>query len=191
MRSRPIRETEAEQVGYVRSTGLTEEHATLIGLSPHGNPVAPVLAYLSHGTGPDHPWAQGLELARRHGAGSHCIPEIERLAARLEDAGADSEAHALYDWLSVLTDGQPTALAGMGRCAASDAERDAAAQMAAQAAERVRRQTLQGVDSLLSLGRLKRASDALAEIRTRLGNGNDIARRERRLDTLRRIAERG
>ena len=42
-------EADGDQARFVRAAGLTEAHAALITLSPHGDPLAPLFAYLRDG----------------------------------------------------------------------------------------------------------------------------------------------
>jgi len=101
----------------VRQVRLHERQARLITISIHGDPLAPLRAFLAAAA--DSTPLRTIEpLAERAGAGAFCIPELEPLAAALEAEGSAAEARAVYEWLTILTDGSPGSLAGAARCAA-------------------------------------------------------------------------
>lgn len=101
----------------VRQVRLSERHAWLINLSMHGDPLAPLRAFLAAVANPTRVTAIEA-IVEGAGAGAFCIPELEPLAATLEAKGCDAQARAVYEWLSVLSDGSPGSLAGAARCAA-------------------------------------------------------------------------
>lgn len=118
----------------LRQVRLSERHARLINLSIHGDPLAPLRAFLAAVADPTH--VSTIEpLAAGAGAGAFCIPELEPLAAGLEAEGRDAQARAVYEWLIELTDGSPASLAGAARCAASLGDDVAAQEHGLRAAE--------------------------------------------------------
>jgi len=179
-------EKSSAQARFVRGAGLTEAHAVLITLSSHGNALAPLFAYLRHGSN-----SSSLEkvarIAAGHRAGLFCIPEIEEVALRLEQQGAMPEALALYDWLTELTDGSRESYAGKARCAqAAGAETiatDAQAQCH-QSSLRAIGQYASQASSLILLGRFELASSVIAEARSIFGSWPSWIAYESQLDAL-------
>ncbi|MCF7990318.1 MAG: hypothetical protein K9M02_07735 [Thiohalocapsa sp.] len=167
-----VMETDAAQVAFVRAARLTETHATLMICSPHGNPLAPLFAYLVHGPKP-RPWLRAAELAQENDAGLYCITEVEALAARMESGARRADALALYRWLAVLTDGAPESLAGQARCAQALGDEPAAVHCRAAQDAAVSLQLKQAAhqaSSLVSLGRLRGAATVIAEAKSRFGD---------------------
>lgn len=118
----------------VRQVRLSERHARLINLSSHGDPLAPLRAFLAALADPMP--VQTIEaVTEGTGAGVFCIPELESLAAQLESEGNDARARTLYEWVAVLSDGSPRSLAGTARCAARLGDDVAARECMLQAVE--------------------------------------------------------
>jgi hypothetical protein len=121
----------------VRQVRLSERHVRLINLSMHGDPLAPLRAFLA--TAADPTRVSAIEaIVEEAGAGAFCIPELEPLAATLEVEGRDAQARAVYEWLGVLSDGSPGSLAGAARCAARLGDDMAAEEYRRRAAEATR-----------------------------------------------------
>ena len=179
-------EADGDQARFMRTAGLTEAHAALITLSPHGDPLAPLFAYLRDG-GLGGERARVAALAAEAGIGAYCIPELAQRAGDLEAWGRPEDAAALYDWLAVLTDLGPEALAGLARCrdpqAAAPATEDGEERSRA-AAQRARGQVVAQLSALLSLGRLQRAREVMRAARERWGAWDALEQCQRRLETL-------
>ena len=122
----------------VRRVRLDERYARLISLSAHGDALAPLRAFLAAAADPTV--VGSVEpLAERAGVGTFCIPELEPLAAEFESQGRYADARAVYEWLTVLTDGSPGVLAGVSRCADRMGDHAAAEEAGRRAAEALTR----------------------------------------------------
>jgi len=122
----------------MRRVRLDERHARLITLSAHGDALAPLRAFLDAAADPAG--VRSVEpLAATLNAGTFCIPELEPVAVELETQGRHADARAVYEWLTVLTDGSPAALAGVSRCAERMGDHAAAEAAGRRAAEAIAR----------------------------------------------------
>jgi len=122
----------------MRRVRVGERHARLIMLSAHGDALAPLRVFLDAAADPAI--VRSVEsLAAPSGAGVFCIPELEAVAAELESQGRHVDARAVYEWLTVLTDGSPGPLAGVARCAARMGDDVAAEEAGRRAADALAR----------------------------------------------------
>lgn len=181
-----LMETTPDDVAYIRAVGLNEQHATLISLSPHANPVSPVLAYLRHRNQPQK--SQRIAaLAANQGVGLYCLPELERLSQMLTERGQYADAADVYEWLAELTGQHPSYLqARLGCLRAADHSAVTARQeqRIELAVKKAKTQAADHINALLNLGRRCPAEHALREARRNWGDWQKLTHLEERLVAL-------
>jgi hypothetical protein len=167
-----LMENTAQHVNFVRVSGISERQATMVSLSHHGDPLAPLSAYLRTpelAGSEEQPWS----ILRARGKGVFCLPEVKAVCEDLELQGDWENAGKLYRWMSVLSDYDPDALLGELRCQREitggvgleriEAEYEAAL-------EREKARLAHAAWNLVCIGRYQQATDFITQAEDKHGS---------------------